>query len=105
MMKNKCVLSMLVAVFLLAGGLSAQEGRVPQPTGPEVAEVLSDTYVRETMVLVKMSRPIKVDEPITFIARDGSVGEIAVVKHVYGSYIWLTASLKYEYLVGSKLYQ
>lgn len=104
-MKKKCVLSMLLAISLLAGGLLAGQEPVPQPTGPLIGEVLSDIYVRETMVLVKVSREIKLDQALTFISRDGTHGETVEVKHVYDSYVWLKSSLKHEYLVGSKIYQ
>lgn len=70
-----------------------------------VAELLSDVYGSETALLVEVRDQIRLDGEIVIESRDASAQELAVVKHVYDSYVILKAPLKRAFLKGSKIYQ
>ena len=73
--------------------------------GEEVAQLLSDAYGDESILLVRLVNPVALDELVTIVSRDGTYQELGEVKHVYGSYILLKAPLIKEYLAGSSVFQ
>ncbi len=95
----------LVLLAVASGPLVHQSVAQQAPQGRQVAELLSDAYGEESILLVKMMGSVKLDEIVTIVSRDGTYQELGEVEHVYGSYILLKAPLMNEYLAGSGIFQ
>ncbi len=95
-----------VALALLTlTGWAANSPREIPADAQCVAELLSDAYRTETLLLVELKGDVQLDGTIYIETRDQTSFETSQVMHLFGSYLILKTQLDGDYLLGSKIYQ
>ena len=103
-MKHKIVL-LLLTLALGLPLLAQQSGNMVPSDASMVAELLTDTYKGETILLVRILEDVKLDATLYVQDRNGTRSDQVEVMHVLGSYIILKDKLPRDHLVGAKIYQ